>query len=110
PVGVIGTPKTTRPAVFDFVHTIQQGYKLAPLSTYPQGLAPLPVADLAQLPPGMNVPPPAQVARMRPTEFFQLFAQLLAKNPPHAEDAPLVQRLASIGIVAGKPVPAVELT
>src|SRR5262245_8310956 len=103
---LIGRTQTNGPADFDFVHTIQQGYKLAPLSTYPQGLAPLSIPDLAQLP---NVPPPAQVARMSPTEFFQLFAQLLVKNPPHEEDAPLVQRLATIGIVAGKPFTAVEL-
>src|SRR5262249_21345455 len=107
---LIGRTQTNGPADFDSVHTIQHGYKLAPLSTYPQGLAPLSIPDLAQLPPGANVPPPAQVARMSPTEFFQLFAQLLVKNPPHAEDAPLVQRLATIGIVAGKPFPAVELT
>jgi hypothetical protein len=107
---LIGRTQTNGPGDFDFVHAIQQSYKLAPLSTYPQGSSPLPIADLAQLPPGANVPPPAQVARMSATEFFQLFAQLLAKNPPHAEDASLVQRLATIGIVAGKPFPAVELT
>ncbi len=107
---LIGRTQTNGPADFEFVHTIQQGYKLAPLSTYPQGPAPLPITDLSQLPQGANVPPPAQVARMSATEFFTLFAQLLVKNPPHPEDAPMLQRLATIGIVAGKPFPAVDLT
>jgi hypothetical protein len=107
---LIGRTQTNGPADFDFVHGIQQGYKLAPLSTYPQGLPPLPLAAVAQLPPGGNVPSPAQVARMSSTEFFQLFAELLVKNPPHAEDAVMVQRLATIGIVAGKPFSAADLT
>jgi DNA sulfur modification protein DndE len=36
-------------------------------------------------------------------EYFNKLAQLMVDNPPAAEDAPLVKKMASIGIVAGKP-------
>src|SRR5215472_9717601 len=103
---LIGRTQTNGPADFDFVHSIQQGYKLAPLSAYPQGLPPLPVPEATQAPPGANVPPPVQVARMSNSEFFQLFAQLLVKNPAYPKDAGVISELAKIGIVAGKPFPA----
>ena len=106
---LIGRTQANGPADFDFVHSIQQGYKLAPLSTYPQGLPPLTIPDATQVPPGANVPPPVQVARMSTSEFFQLFAQLLVKNPGHAQDAGVISELAKIGVVAGRPFPASKL-
>jgi hypothetical protein len=39
---------------------------------------------------------------MSAREFFQTFAELLEKNPPHPQDAPLMKRLARIGIIPGK--------
>src|SRR5262249_12408299 len=32
------------------------------------------------------------------------------KNPPHAEDAPMIRQFAQIGIVAGQPFPATQLS
>ncbi len=107
---LIGRTQTNGPADYDFVHAIQSGYKLTPLGAYPAGQPPVLLTDLAQLQGGNNVPPPAQVAHMSPAEFFQSFAQLLVKNPPHAEDAPVMRELARIGIVAGRPFPAVKLS
>ncbi|HWZ46184.1 MAG TPA: DUF1254 domain-containing protein [Candidatus Saccharimonadales bacterium] len=37
---LIGRTQTNGPADYDFVHSIQQAYKLAPLSSYPEGLPP----------------------------------------------------------------------
>ena len=107
---LIGRTQTNGPADYDFVHAIQQGYKLAPLRAYPEGLPPLPLADLTQLQAGSNAPPPVQVAKLRVAEFLQLFAQLLVKNPGHAEDEPMMRQLARIGIVAGQPFPAAKLS
>ncbi|HEY6272479.1 MAG TPA: DUF1254 domain-containing protein [Terriglobales bacterium] len=107
---LIGRTQTNGPADYEFVHSIQQGYKLAPLSTYPQGTTPLGLPDLNQLQVRDSVPPPIQVAHMSTVEFFQLFAQLLVKNPAHAADQPIMAQLTRIGIAPGQPFPAVKLS
>jgi hypothetical protein len=66
---------------------------------------------MAQLQAGNNAPPPpVQVAHMSADEYFTLFAQLLVKNPPHPEDAPMMRQLALIGILPGQPFPATQLS
>jgi hypothetical protein len=107
---LIGRTQANGPADFDFVHSIQHGYKLTPLSTYPEELPASPSPDFSQLSPGASLPPPVQVERMSTSEFFQLFVQLLGKNPAHAEDASMLSRLSKIGIVPGEPFPAVKLS
>ena len=41
--------------------------------------------------------------------YFKLFAELLKTNPPAAEDAPMVAKLAKIGIVPGQDFDASKL-
>ncbi len=48
-----------------------------------------------------KTPPPAQVARMKPEQFFGRFAELTRDNPPSAADAPIVASMARLGIVPG---------
>jgi hypothetical protein len=43
-----------------------------------------------------------QVDRMAAGEYFALASQLMKTNPPAAADAPMIERLAAIGIVPGK--------
>src|SRR5437899_7151048 len=43
-----------------------------------------------------------QVDAMSTEEFFTYFAKLLKNNPPKPEDAPIVARMAKIGIVPGQ--------
>jgi hypothetical protein len=109
---LLGRTQTNGPADYDFVHVIQEGYQLAPLSAYPAGQPPVALSDLAQLQGANSVPPPpVQVAHMSTAEFFQLFAQLLVKNPPHTwDDVAIIRQFARIGIAAGKPFPAVKLS
>jgi hypothetical protein len=107
---LIGRTQTNGLDDYEFVHVIQEGYQLMPLSAYPAPQPPVALNDLAQLQTANGVPPPVQVARMSVAEFFQLFAQLLVKNPPHGDDEAMMRQLARIGIVAGKPFPAVKLS
>jgi hypothetical protein len=107
---LIGRTQTNGPADYGFVHAIQQGYKLTPLSAYPAGQPPVALADLALIQAGSHEPPPVQVAHMSVTDFFHLFAQLLVKNPPRAADEPVMRQLARIGIAAGRPFPTVQLS
>ena len=47
--------------------------------------------------------PAEQVARMSPSTFFTLFAELLRANPPHANDNAIMSRLQRIGLVGPQP-------
>jgi hypothetical protein len=101
-VWLLGRTQTNSATDYDFVHSIQKGYLLMPLSQYPDG--PREGSTANRLVARGNVaPPPVQVARLGVTEFFQTFAALLEKNPPHPADAPFMRDLARIGIVPGKP-------
>ena len=48
-------------------------------------------------------PPAAQILRLPVAQYFGLFATLAAANPPHPTDWSVLQRLARIGVVPGKP-------
>jgi hypothetical protein len=50
-----------------------------------------------------------QVNAMDATAYYSLFAQLLKTNPPAAEDAPMVAKLAKLGIVPGQDFDAAKL-
>ena len=50
----------------------------------------------------MKTPIGQQVNAMSGKAFFTLFAGLLKDNPPAADDKPMVDKLAQIGIVPGK--------
>lgn len=91
---------TGTPEDYAAVHRLQDEVKLAPLSAWgkdwkpPQGKVD-PAID-------MKTSVRDQVNKMDAAEYFGLFAQLLKRNPPTAADAPMVERLASIGIVPGQ--------
>src|SRR5262249_22307954 len=44
------------------------------------------------------------------TAFFKMFASLLGANPPAAADAPMVAKLADLGIVPGQPLDVSKLS
>jgi hypothetical protein len=105
-VWLLGRTQVNSVADYSAVHAVQDGYALMPLSQYPNGssVSPTPAPPAPGSPPGINrnEPPPMQVQRMTARDFFQTVATLLEANPPHAQDAPLIKQLASVGIVAGK--------
>jgi len=84
------------------VNAIQRQYTLTPLSAYgkqytPPGMGPAdPTVDL-------KTPPVTQVAKMDAATFFNRLALLMKDNPPTPADAPMVHKLAGLGIVPGKP-------
>lgn len=99
---LIGRTQTNNAGDYANVHAIQRGYMLMPLSLYPDG--PRASRPAAAAPPATPfVPPPVQVQQLSPVEFFRIFADLLARNPPHPDDQPMLQQLARIGILPGKP-------
>jgi hypothetical protein len=90
-----GTPED-----YAAVHALQDQFVSIPLSAYGKPYTP---------PPGTVDPTLDMKTAVRKLvndlpfdEYFSYFSQLLKTNPPMQEDAPLVERLAEIGIVPGK--------
>ncbi len=91
---------TGTPEDYAEVHKLQDEVKLYPLSAWgkdwtpPKGKAD-PAID-------MKTAVREQVNNMDATEYFTLFAELLKRNPPTEADAPMVAKLAELGIVPGQ--------
>ena len=89
------------------VHGFQDGLRAVPLSAWGTDYKPPAAtfdssADMRQ--------PFLQLTRLSAAGYFALFAQLLETAPPHPEDQPMLQRLARIGIVPGRPFDASQAT
>jgi len=101
-VWIVGRTQCNGKADYAVVNAIQQQYTLTPLSSFgkpytPPGFGPVdPSVDV-------NTPPVTQVAKMDAATFFGQLARLLKDNPPAPADAPMVKKLARLGIVPGKP-------
>lgn len=91
----IGTPED-----YAAVHKIQDEIKLVPLSAYGKEWTP----PAGKVDPSIDMKTAVrdQVNRMDAVEYFTLFCELMKTNPPTAQDAPLIARLAEIGIVPGQ--------
>ncbi|MBP1884481.1 DUF1254 domain-containing protein [Sinorhizobium mexicanum] len=91
---------TGTPEDYAEVHKLQDEVKLYPLSAWGKDwTAPKGKADPAI---DMKTAVREQVNNMDAIEYFTLFAELLKRNPPTAADAPVVAKLAELGIVPGQ--------
>ena len=91
---------TGTPEDYKAVHALQDKYKLVPLSAYGKDYTPPegkvdPTID-------MKTPVREQVNGLKGGEYFALLARLMKDNPPAEADAPMVAKLAKLGIVPGK--------
>jgi len=101
-VWIVGRTQANGTSDFDAVHALQTQFKLTPLSAWGKPYTPpTDVATDSTL--DMKAAPVATVHEMDPTAFFNRLATLMQDNPPAAADAAMVEKLASIGIRAGKP-------
>jgi hypothetical protein len=99
-VWIVGrTYCTGTPEDYAAVHTIQDQYKLVPLSAYGKPYAP--PAGRVDRSVDMKTPPREQVERMDTISFFKLLAESMKRNPPYEADAPILPRLARVGLVPG---------
>jgi hypothetical protein len=100
-VWIIGrTYCTGTPEDYKAVHAIQDQYKLVPLSTYGKPYTPPPGKVDSAI--DMKTPVRVQVNRMDAATYFKRLASLMKDNPPAAEDAAIVARMAKIGIIPGQ--------
>ena len=98
---------TGTPDDYKAVHALQDQVSAVPLSAYGKPYKPA----AAKVDPAidMKAAPRDQVNAMDAAAYFKLFAELLKTNPPSAEDAPMVAKLAKIGIVPGQDFDASKL-
>ena len=94
------TYSTGTPEDYTAVHKLQEQYSLKPLSFF--GKTYSPPRGIVDANIDMHTSVRDQVNKLSAQEFFNKLSLLMAENPPAAEDAPIVARMAKIGIVAGK--------
>lgn len=97
-VWLIGRTQTKGAADYPLVHRLQDAVSLRPLDA-----ARAPVTDwrsAARLP----LPPAEQVRAMSTEAFFTRLAALMVDNPPTSAEAPMMRRLAALGVAPGRPL------
>lgn len=95
-VWLIGRTQTNGAEDYPFVHRLQDAITLRPLT--PRAT---PSWRLAS--PG-PAPPSEQVRAMSTEAFFARLAALMVDNPPAPADAPMMRRLAAMGVAPGHPL------
>jgi hypothetical protein len=98
---------TGTPQDYAAVHALQDQYKVVPLSSYGKPYTPPP----GKVDPSIDMKTPVreQVNKMDVNTYFNELATLMKDNPPTAEDAPMVARIAKIGLVPGQPFDSSKL-
>ena len=91
---------TGTPEDYKAVHALQDKFSVVPLSSYGKPYTPPP----AQVDPNFDMKTAVrkQVDALDIDAYFTRLAQLMKTNPPTAADAPLVARMAKIGLVPGQ--------
>ena len=92
---------TGTPEDYATVHKLQDEISIVPLSAY--GKPYTPPAGKVDPSVDMKTAVRDQVNALSADEYFNLLAKLLKDNPPAAADAPMVKKMAKLGIVPGQP-------
>ena len=92
---------TGTPEDYTAVHKLQDEISLVPLSAYGHPYTP----PAGQVDPSIDMKTAVreQVNALSADEYFNLLAKLLKDNPPADADAPMVKKMAKLGIVPGQP-------
>src|SRR5208283_3015625 len=88
------------PDDYKAVHALQDKFELVPLSSYGKPYTPLPAEVDANF--DMKTGIRDQVDAMDVDSYFKYLALLMKTNPPSVEDAPMVAKMATIGLVPGQ--------
>ena len=91
---------TGTPEDYKAVHALQDKVSVVPLSSYGKPYTPPEGKVDASI--DTKTPVRDQVNAMDAAAYFKLLAELLKTNPPAAADAPMVAKLAKVGIVPGQ--------
>ena len=109
-VWLIGRTQTNGKSDYPLVHKIQDGIHLVTLADWQANPAPVTESVLAdeidpESRPGAVRPvaPIDQTSALSTVAFFTRLAELMADNPPAPQDAPMLARLAELGVAPGRP-------
>ena len=102
-VWLIGRTQTNGVADFATVHRLQDRLQLKKLASI-QNNSNAKVPDAWQRSSATAVPPVIQMRNMSTSEFYERLMRLMVDNPPHADDAPMLERLAAVQLVPGQAV------
>jgi len=91
---------TGTPDDYAKVHALQDKFSLVPLSYYGKPYTPLPGEVDNSL--DMKTAVRDQVDALGVAEYFTYLARLMKTNPPTPDDAPMVAKMARIGLVPGQ--------
>ena len=91
---------TGTPEDYSAVHALQDKVSAVPLSSSGAQYTPPPAEVDANF--DMKTAPRDQVNALSLNDFFTYLAKLMKTNPPAAADAPMVARMATIGLVPGQ--------
>jgi hypothetical protein len=91
---------TGTPDDYAKVHALQDKFSLVPLSSYGKPYTPLPGEVDNNL--DMKTAVRDQVDHMEVNDYFNYLAKLMKTNPPSPDDAPIVAKMAQIGLVPGQ--------
>ena len=100
-VWIIGrTYCTGTPADYEAVHALQDKYSLVTLSGYGKPYTP----PKGKVDPNIDMKTAVrdQVNKLDAGAYFKLMAALMKNNPPTKDDAPMVAKMAKIGLVPGQ--------
>ncbi|MEI6197060.1 MAG: DUF1254 domain-containing protein [Verrucomicrobiota bacterium] len=98
---------TGTPEDYSAVHQLQDEISLVPLSAY--GKPYTPPAGKVDASVDMKTAVREQVNALSADEYFNLLAKLMKDNPPAAADAPMLKKMAKLGIVPGQPFDSSKL-
>lgn len=98
---------TGTPEDYAACHAVMDKYRLVPLSAYGKEYTP----PAGKVNPAIDSKTPVreQVHKLDAVAYFTLLAKLMKNNPPAAEDAPMLAKLAKIGLVPGQDFDASKL-
>jgi len=91
---------TGTPDDYAKVHALQDKFSLVPLSSYGKPYTPLPGEVDDNL--DMKTAVRDQVDHLEVNNYFNYLAKLMKTNPASADDAPMVAKMAKIGLVPGQ--------
>lgn len=100
-VWLIGRTQTNGTADYPAVHRLQDGIRLRTLDDWRSGIEP--AAPVWQAAATRPAPPVQQMNDLGSEEFFIRLALLMVDNPPAPADAPMLAKLARIGVAPGQP-------
>lgn len=92
---------TGTPEDYAAVHKLQDEISIVPLSSYGRPYT----APVGKVDPGIDMKTAVreQVDALSVDAYFNLLAKLMMDNPPAADDKPMLEKMAELGIVPGQP-------